>query len=78
MENICLGAPSRVFYKSEDKMKIHSPKAHMKAASLKSDYFFNYFQMGLVSLFSDATLLLKYFCDGLSLFFLIVSCQAHK
>ena len=46
-----LGAPSRVFYKSEDKMKIHSPKAHMKAASLKSDYFFNYFQMGLVSFF---------------------------
>jgi len=42
-----IGAPSRVFYKSEDKMKIHSPKAHMKAASLKSDYFFNYFQMGL-------------------------------
>jgi len=42
-----IGAPSRVFFKSEDKMKIHSPNAHMKAASLKSDYFFNYFQMGM-------------------------------
>jgi len=42
-----IGAPSRVFYKSEDKMKIHSPNAHRKTASLKSDYFYNYFQMGL-------------------------------
>ena len=38
----------RVFYKSEDKMKIHSPNAHRKAAALKSDYFFNYFQIGMV------------------------------
>jgi len=42
-----IGAPSRVFYKSEDKMKIHSPNAHRKTASLKSDYFYNYFQLGL-------------------------------
>jgi len=42
-----IGAPSRVFYKSEDKMKIHSPNAHRKTASLKSDYFYNYFHMGL-------------------------------
>ena len=44
-----VGAPSRIFYKSEDKMKIHSPNAHRKSASLKSDYFYNYFTMGMVT-----------------------------
>ena len=43
-----IGAPSRVFYKSEDKMKIHSPNAHRKASLLKSDYFYNYFTFGMV------------------------------
>lgn len=45
-----LGAPSRVFYKSEDKMKIHSPSAH-KRAQRKSDFFFNYFTLGIDILF---------------------------
>ena len=44
-----IGAPARVFYKSEDKMKIHSPNAHRKAATQKSDYFYNYFTLGFVS-----------------------------
>ena len=44
-----IGAPNRVFYKSEDKMKIHSPNAHRKASLLKSDYFYNYFTFGMVS-----------------------------
>ena len=44
-----IGAPARVFYKSEDKMKIHSPNAHRKAAAQKSDYFYNYFTLGFVS-----------------------------
>ena len=44
-----VGAPARVFYKSEDKMKIHSPKAHRKTAAQKSDYFYNYFTLGFVS-----------------------------
>ena len=44
-----IGAPSRTFYKSEDKMKIHSPNAFRKAASHKSDYFYNYFTLGIVS-----------------------------
>ena len=44
-----IGAPNRVFYKSEDKMKIHSPNAHRKASLLKSDYFYNYFTFGIVS-----------------------------
>lgn len=56
-----IGAPSRVFYKSEDKMKIHSPNAHRKAASLKSDYFFNYFQMGLDVLLDARTNTVKKF-----------------
>ena len=46
-----LGAPARIYYKSEDKMKIHSPNAHKKAAVQKSDFFYNYFTMGFVSLY---------------------------
>ena len=44
-----IGAPARIFYKSEDKMKIHSPNAYRKSATLKSDYFYNYFTLGFVS-----------------------------
>lgn len=45
-----LGTPSQVFYKSEDKMKIHSPNAHLHVKTpRRSDYFFNYFSLGLVS-----------------------------
>lgn len=44
-----IGCPSKVFYKSEDKMKIHSPNnLHCVTADL-SDYFFNYFTLGMVS-----------------------------
>lgn len=44
-----LGTPSQVFYKSEDKMKIHSPNAHLHVKTpRRSDYFFNYFSLGLV------------------------------
>ena len=38
----------QVFYKSEDKMKIHSPNAHRRSAALRSDYFYNYFTIGMV------------------------------
>jgi hypothetical protein len=31
-------------------MKIHSPNAHRKSAALKSDYFYNYFLIGMVSI----------------------------
>ncbi len=45
-----IGAPARIFFKSEDKMKIHSPSARRKtAAAQKSDYFYNYFTLGFVS-----------------------------
>jgi len=56
-----LGAPSRVFYKSEDKMKIHSPNAHRRSAILKSDYFYNYFIMGMDILFDAKTNRVKKF-----------------
>jgi hypothetical protein len=42
------GAPSEVFYKSEDKMRIHTPNALRRDTDTKSDYFFNYFTLGLV------------------------------
>lgn len=45
-----LGAPCKVFYKSEDKMRIHSPNAHRRVTACKSDYFFNYFTLGMVSI----------------------------
>lgn len=46
-----LGAPSKLFFKQEDKMRIHSPPPHPNKSS---DYFFNYLTLGLDILF-DAT-----------------------
>lgn len=43
-----LGAPSEVFYKSEDKMRIHTPNALRRDTDTRSDYFFNYFTLGMV------------------------------
>lgn len=54
-----IGAPARIFYKDEDKMKIHSPNAHRKAAAQKSDYFYNYFTLGFVSGFLIIVLFVK-------------------
>nr|CAG4638477.1 EOG090X06XP [Cyclestheria hislopi] len=56
-----LGAPSRVFYKAEDKMRIHSPQAHLRAPALFSDYFYNYFTLGLDVLFDGKHHRLKKF-----------------
>lgn len=50
-----LGSPSKVFYKAEDKMKIHSPNAHKLVTSRSSDYFFNYYSLGLDILFDART-----------------------
>ncbi|OUC47765.1 Rad21 / Rec8 like protein [Trichinella nativa] len=44
-----LGFPNAVYYKSEDKMRIHLPSAQRTKCNEKSDYFYNYFTMGLVS-----------------------------
>ncbi|KAK9511260.1 hypothetical protein O3M35_005849 [Rhynocoris fuscipes] len=46
-----LGAPNRIFFKSEDKMRIHSPSLDRHTAIRRSDYFFNYFTLGLDILF---------------------------
>jgi len=56
-----IGAPARTFYKSEDKMKIHSPNAFRKSASHKSDYFYNYFTLGFDILFDSRTNRVKKF-----------------
>ncbi|CAH1992618.1 unnamed protein product [Acanthoscelides obtectus] len=56
-----LGAPSKVFYKSEDKMRIHSPNANRKISANRSDYFFNYFSLGMDVLFDATTHLAKKF-----------------
>merc|ERR1712088_118247 len=56
-----IGAPARTFYKSEDKMKIHSPNAFRKAASHKSDYFYNYFTLGIDILLDARTNRVKKF-----------------
>ena len=44
-----LGCPTKVFFKSEDKMRIHSAEAQKLVRSRSSDYFFNYITLGVVS-----------------------------
>uniref|UniRef100_A0AAZ3QK01 Uncharacterized protein n=1 Tax=Oncorhynchus tshawytscha TaxID=74940 RepID=A0AAZ3QK01_ONCTS len=58
-----LGSPHKVFYKSEDKMKIHSPSPHKQVPSKCNDYFFNYFTLGVDLLFDSSTHLVKKFWD---------------
>ncbi|XP_037950161.1 UPF0183 protein CG7083 [Teleopsis dalmanni] len=50
-----LGAPNRIFFKSEDKMKIHSSNVNRQAQSKRSDIFFNYFTLGIDVLFDART-----------------------
>ncbi|KAK3779777.1 hypothetical protein RRG08_035915 [Elysia crispata] len=56
-----LGCPSRQFFKSEDKMKIHLPDAHKHVRAHSADYFFNYFTMGVDILFDAVTHTVKKF-----------------
>ncbi|XP_011852131.1 PREDICTED: UPF0183 protein C16orf70 homolog [Mandrillus leucophaeus] len=56
-----LGSPHKVFYKSEDKMKIHSPSPHKQVPSKCNDYFFNYFTLGVDILFDANTHKVKKF-----------------
>ncbi|GFS16241.1 UPF0183 protein C16orf70-like protein [Elysia marginata] len=56
-----LGCPSRQFFKSEDKMKIHLPDAHKHVRAESADYFFNYFTMGVDILFDAVTHTVKKF-----------------
>ncbi|CAI2306108.1 unnamed protein product [Caenorhabditis sp. 36 PRJEB53466] len=48
-----LGAPSKVFYRSDDKMKIHRG-LHKETLYGPPNFFFNYFSMGLVSPFGSS------------------------
>nr|CAG4651856.1 EOG090X06XP [Triops cancriformis] len=54
-----LGTPSRIFYKDDDKMRIHSPQPHRRVPGAYSDYFFNYFTLGFDLLFDGSSHLLK-------------------
>jgi hypothetical protein len=45
-----LGQPSRIFTKHDDKLKIHSSTALQSPAT---DYFFNYFDVGIDVLFDS-------------------------
>ncbi|EDV29033.1 uncharacterized protein TRIADDRAFT_49777 [Trichoplax adhaerens] len=56
-----LGAPCRIFYKPEDKMRIHSPSPRKLSNSQWSDYFFNYFTLGIDILFDGRTHRVKKF-----------------
>ncbi|XP_046842170.1 phagosome assembly factor 1-like isoform X2 [Xenia sp. Carnegie-2017] len=51
----CFGSPCKVFYKAEDKMRIHSPYTYKLDQSNSSDYFFNYFTLGVDILFDASS-----------------------
>jgi len=53
-----LGSPSRVFFKEEDKMKIHSSSYEGLGCA---DYFYNYFNIGMDILFDIRTHVVKKF-----------------
>ncbi|XP_071480830.1 phagosome assembly factor 1-like [Diadema antillarum] len=55
-----LGAPNKIFFKSEDKMRIHSRSFH-KDQPRTSDYFYNYFTVGVDILFDASTHCVKKF-----------------
>uniref|UniRef100_A0A2A4IVK6 Uncharacterized protein n=1 Tax=Heliothis virescens TaxID=7102 RepID=A0A2A4IVK6_HELVI len=55
-----LGAAARVYYKADDKMRIHRPTARRRPPPA-SDYFFNYFTLGLDVLFDARTHQVKKF-----------------
>ncbi|KAL3312258.1 hypothetical protein Ciccas_009151 [Cichlidogyrus casuarinus] len=50
-----LGAPNRIYYKTDDKMKIHLPQSQRILKSSRSNYFYNYFTLGLDILFDAMT-----------------------
>lgn len=50
-----LGAPNQIFYKSEDKMRIHEPNASGRPLAKCNDFFFNYYTLGIDVLFDART-----------------------
>ncbi|CAH2986718.1 unnamed protein product [Chilo suppressalis] len=55
-----LGAPARLYYKADDKMRIHRPTARRRPPPA-SDYFYNYYTLGLDILFDARTHQVKKF-----------------
>ncbi|KAI6134941.1 hypothetical protein EV401DRAFT_867718 [Pisolithus croceorrhizus] len=53
--NLDLGPPSRVFYKEDGRMAIHSPNPQLEEDSYSNDYFYNYFHHGIDFLISGQT-----------------------
>ena len=56
-----LGAPDKVFYKEADAMQLHMDRTESSSQSTvsSSDYFFNYFSMGIDFLFDQHTHFVK-------------------
>eukprot|EP01137_Pigoraptor_chileana_P016156 Opistho-2@72748 len=57
-----IGPPSKIFYKDEDKMKIHA-RAGSTEDTRCSDYFYNYFDLGIDVLFDGARHVAKKVCS---------------
>jgi len=53
--NLDLGPPSRVHYKEDERMAIHSPKPQFDEENQSTDYFWNYFSHGIDFLISGQT-----------------------
>lgn len=53
--NIDLGPPSRVHYKEDERMAIHSPNPQLEEDRDCTDYFYNYFHHGIDFLISGQT-----------------------
>jgi hypothetical protein len=53
-----LGSPNQIFYKSHDKLKIHSSKSDLETSHEDQptaiDYFYNYFSLGIDIMFNGA------------------------
>lgn len=50
-----IGSPSGMYFKNEDKMRIHSARGSKQLHQLASDYFFNYTNYGMDILFDART-----------------------
>ncbi|KAH7887660.1 hypothetical protein F5I97DRAFT_1935744 [Phlebopus sp. FC_14] len=57
--NLDLGSPSRVHYKEDERMAIHSPIPKLDEDGHSTDYFYNYFHHGIDFLISGHTHLVR-------------------
>lgn len=56
-----IGSPSKIFYKLKDKMRIHSSNPKKLSEKRNTDYFYNYFNLGLDILFDGVGHIVKKF-----------------